>query len=850
MLRPRCSSHVVIVFGAACLAATFNQANALVMDTRWPIHSYYEGLRGRLALWTPATSDDPLALWINPALLATGKTAGFGYLRTYNDSAFSGDDAFAISLGNLAFGAELMDLRETPVSLSTKRANRYTLASGQKILTGVYFGTAYSWHSSEISELDDADTWSAGLLVRPNRMLSVGVVGRDLNSPTYYGNKFKPMVETSLGFRPAGERLTVFANYLARDRRLPIHAPGGDGAPVETQPKSFFTYGIEVEPAQGLLVRVGADEDENVSACASLSLANFGMTSLITRGKSSREDKKIYGTGILTVSPFWHDSALMPDNGYLEIDLSGRIGEARPRFSLLGGGPRRTLRELLEKIDRAKRTPEIRAIVLKCNGASASFAVFDELRQALTDFRASGKQVVAYTETPRNGEYYLASACDCVVLMPNGYLGLVGLKAEIPFIRGTLDKLGIEAKYTKTGEYKSAVEILSQDQYSQPSREAENALLDDIYAKFVADIAEGREMTEDEVREAIDKGPYTPQGAFEAGLIDTAAYWDEVPDIVEKVLQAGSRSITYEAFARRNYQPARWDDPPTVGIVYAVGSIAGGENRRDMLFGEIMGSETMTEAIRTMREDRSVRAVILRVDSPGGEMWASDMIRREIEITKMDKPVVVSMGGVAASGGYHISCSGTKILADETTVTGSIGVFSLWLHTRGLYQKLGVNKEIFTRGKHADPMPTWRDPTEEDMRLMQDLTDSYYRRFVTDVSAGRGRTYDDIHEIAQGRVWSGKAALANGLIDGIGGLKAAIDLAKMEAGIPPDEQVNFKVLPRPAGLLETIMSRGEAGLAARLGFSDELRNLIKDSAYATQFDEPLLYLMPYQLEIE
>jgi protease-4 len=352
------------------------------------------------------------------------------------------------------------------------------------------------------------------------------------------------------------------------------------------------------------------------------------------------------------------------------------------------------------------------------------------------------------------------------------------------------------------------------------------------------------------VREAIDNGPYIPDDAAEAGLVDTVAYWDQVPDIVENVLSAGSRSISYEGFARRAYYSARWDDPPAIGIVYAVGSIAHGENRRDVLFGETMGSKTITEAIRTMREDGSVKAVILRVDSPGGVMSASDLIRREIDITADEKPVIVSMGGVAASGGYHISSSADRILADEATVTGSIGVFNLWLHTRGLYQKLGANKEIFTRGKHADPMPTWRDPTEEDMRLMQDLTDEYYRHFVNDVASGRGMTYEAVNDIAQGRVWSGRAALANGLIDGIGGLKAAIDLAKIEAGIPAEDEIRIKVLPQPGGLLAAIASRAQARIAGRLGFPEKFGDLLRDSAYATQFEEELLYLMPYRLEIQ
>jgi protease-4 len=231
-------------------------------------------------------------------------------------------------------------------------------------------------------------------------------------------------------------------------------------------------------------------------------------------------------------------------------------------------------------------------------------------------------------------------------------------------------------------------------------------------------------------------------------------------------------------------------------------------------------------------------------------MTASDLIRREIELTAREKPVIVSMGGVAASGGYHISCDGTTILADETTVTGSIGVFNLWMHTRGLYEKLGVNKEIFTRGKHADPMPTWRDVTDEDIALMQDLSEKFYERFVNDVATGRRKTYEEINGIARGRVWSGRAALGLGLVDRIGGLRAALDLAKQQAGIAPEDEVTLKVLPRGGGFLESILSGMQSRVLGGVRLPDEVRDLVDDSAGLARFEEPFLYLMPYQLRIE
>ena len=263
-----------------------------------------------------------------------------------------------------------------------------------------------------------------------------------------------------------------------------------------------------------------------------------------------------------------------------------------------------------------------------------------------------------------------------------------------------------------------------------------------------------------------------------------------------------------------------------------------------------MGSDTITEAIRSMRKDPSVKAVVLRVDSPGGVMSASDLIRREVEVTRKVKPVIVSMGRVAASGGYHISCGATKILADEATVTGSIGVFNLWFHTRGLYEKLGANKEILVRGKHADAMPTWRDVTPEDMELLQQMVDEFYRRFVDAVAEGRGMTYDAVDQIAQGRVWSGRAALGNGLVDRIGGLTAAITLAKQEAGIAPEAEVNFRILPKSGGLLGAVMSNAQARLGGRIEIPGEVGDLIEQSIGPAQFDEPFLYLMPGAIEIE
>jgi protease-4 len=828
------------------MIALLAQAGTLEPKTTAPIYSYLEGLRGRLPLWTSATPDDPTAVWINPAILGTGKAKGLVYVHTYVGDRLSGDDAFALSLGSIAFGAELTEFtyRSSAGNVTEYETNRYTFGLGTRLTKGLYVGTSYSWHSSEICDLDRAATWSAGVLFRPHRTLSLGITGRELNQPIISGTELKPMVEAALGVRPMGERLTVFCNLLAREEQMTSET-------FAEQPKSFLSYGLEIVPLDGIVVRAGSDEAENLSASFMLHIGPAGYGSTVTQKKGKHgEDDETYGTIVIKGEPFWHRSVLNPEKNYIEIDLRGRIGEARSRFSIFGGGPRYTLRSLLDRIEYAQSSPEIKAIVLRCGDMSANFAIYDELRQALIDFRQSGKKVIAYLENPGNGAYYLATASDYIALTPNGYIGLVGLKSEMLFLKGTLEKLGIEAKYVRVGKYKSAVEPLSQDRYTEPSREAVNALLDDIFETMVNGIASGRGFTQSEVKDLIDNGPYIPSEAVRENLIDTLAYWDEIPDIVEDVTGGKVKRLSYDEFARRRPASLRWDEPPRIGIIYGVGGITHGRNRRDLLVGDIMGSETITEAFKQLREDGAVKAVIFRVDSPGGMMTASDKIRREVELTAGKKPVIISMGGVAASGGYHVSCDGTKILADQATVTGSIGVLNLWLHTRGFYEKIGANKEIFLRGKYADFYTAWRDITDEDMQRHQHYVDRYYDKFVADVSRGRSMGIDEVHEIAQGRVWSGKRAEELGLVDGIGGIKEAMRLAKREAGIPEDRPVAFEVLPRPGGLLDALMSSATAGVTGQIRVPHYLTETLEGSAYLETFDEPILYLMPYRIEID
>jgi protease-4 len=836
------------VFLAAALTAGLCQG--LVIHNPSPVYSYFEGMRGYYSISAPALTDDGLATWLNPPGLGVKKPSGLVYMHSYSDSTVSGDDALGVIIRNFAFGMEFMKLREPQISMDRQRVNRYTLSLGGRMGRNVYVGGSYAWLNSDICDLDRGSTWSAGILWRPHRMVSVGVLGRDLNSPTYYGTKFRPIVEASLGYRPFDERLTLFTSVFLRDENLEIRTL--DGELIETQPKSFFNFGIEARPWPGINISGTYDQDGNWSLALGLPSGQGAIATAVTTEKDRQAyQNQTYGVAGFMLFPQWHESVLNPLKHYVEIDMSGHIGEAPPRFSLFGSAHRYTTRELIEQIDRAADSREVSAILMRMGNVSASTAIADELRQALTDFRKSGKKVVVYANAPENREYYLATAADYIVLAPNGYLGLNGMKLDVTFVGGTLEKIGVTPHYTRVGKYKSATEQVADRGFSEPAKEALNDVFDDFFAKFVQDIAAGRGISTNAVKSMIDKGPYMPEMALELGLVDRLAYPDEIPDIMEEVVGGPAHRLPYRVFAGHKPDRPRWDEPPVIGIVYGEGMILEGSNRDEPAIGAVMGPETLGAAFRRMRQDKNVKAVVFRIDSGGGEMSASDRIRREVELTAREKPVIVSMSGVAGSGGYHIACNATRILADETTITGSIGVINMWFHTRGLYEKLGLSREVYTRGANADIFPSWREVTEQDLEMSRYFTEGFYEKFVRDVAEGRGMDYEAVHEVGQGRIWSGKSAVEIGLTDGVGGLVEAIRLAKEEAGIPADEEVAFEILPEPVGFWDVLSGNPGGVFTPEVRLPGPAEALLEEAAYMELLKgEPHLYLMPYRIEVE
>jgi protease-4 len=434
--------------------------------------------------------------------------------------------------------------------------------------------------------------------------------------------------------------------------------------------------------------------------------------------------------------------------------------------------------------------------LLRLGNLRVGWARLAELRAAVQRVRSSGKAVVVYfTSAPSDGEYYLASAADWIVCPPVSLINLDGLRAEATFYKGLMDKLGIEFEYERVGKYKSAVEQYSRKSLSEPAREVREVLLDNIFIELTEAIAKSRGLSLEQVRELIDTGPFASVEARDAGLVDQIAYEDELDNIVRDKIVRRARRVGLQELAKRKYHRDTWGPIPKVAVVCAAGTILPGVDRDDLIVGEVLGARTVAAAIREARNDREVKAIVLRINSPGGSGIASDIIRREVGRTRGIKPMVVSMSDVAASGGYYIACPADSIFASPTTITGSIGVYYGKVNLMGLYDKLGIDKDVATRGAHADMYSPHKLFDDDEREVLRRQMDMFYDNFINIAAEGRGVSPEQIDNIAQGRVWTGKSAKEIGLIDEFGGLPRAIAAAAQMAGIE-NKHYEIKILPR------------------------------------------------------
>jgi protease-4 len=481
----------------------------------------------------------------------------------------------------------------------------------------------------------------------------------------------------------------------------------------------------------------------------------------------------------------------------LELDLTGALVEDAGSHPLekMANRRRLALRTLVGRLATAADDPEVVGLLAKLGSTSLSLAQAQELADSIRRFREKGKETIGWAET--FGElgrgttaYVVGASFGELWLQPSGSVGLMGAAAAGTFVREALDRAQVEPLFAQRYEYKNAVDSLVRKEFSEAHKEATERLVDSAYEQVVSTVAAGRHISEESVRELIDRAPIPAAEALQAGLVDRLGYRDEVRQAVDR--RWPDKTLLYVSRYRRkweNLQRARRARRPAVGLVEAVGQIRLGRSKPGP-FGRAAGSDTVTAALRAATSDERIRAVVLRVNSPGGSYVASDTIWREVsKAREAGLHVVASMGDVAASGGYFVSMAAEVIVAEPATLTGSIGVFGGKMNTSGLLRHFGLNVESLGRGGHALMFSPQTGFSEDEWAKLNEWLDFVYEDFTTKAGAGRSMSREAVHEVARGRVWTGADALGRGLVDELGGLQRAVEIARERAGLPSDAPV-------------------------------------------------------------
>jgi len=494
-------------------------------------------------------------------------------------------------------------------------------------------------------------------------------------------------------------------------------------------------------------------------------------------------------------------------NSVLVLRLNGEIPEKAalqlPDF-LDGDKGATTVPGIWQNLKKAAGDSNITALVVAPEGISAGWAKLEEMRSDIEQFRKSGKPVYAYLRTPSAREYYLATAADRIYLGPSDPLMLKGMRAELMYFKGSLDKLGVSVDVEHAGKYKDFGDMFTRTNMSPETREVIGSVVDGLYGNLVSKIAAARKKSEADTLATIDAGPFTATQALKAGLVDELRYEDQMWGELGSALKGGAPTkVSIEKYMKTTPVTGK----STIALVVGDGDIVRGNPDDNGADERSLTSYGFNKLLKRVGSDATVKGVIVRIDSPGGEVTASDDLWREMNLLSKKKPVVISMSDVAASGGYYMAMTGDPIIAYPETETGSIGVVFGKPNLHGLYDKVGVTKDALQRGKHADIDSDYTPLTEDERKTLRDGIDESYHEFVTKVATARKRPYGEIEPVAQGRVWLGSQAKDHGLVDELGGLDTALAAVKKKAGIAAGETVTIVTYPERRSLFDLLLKR-------------------------------------------
>lgn len=696
----------------------------------------------------------------NPALLSTVKKFDASFLiseRNANPGKFDKWGLFA-GLSGLGFGM----ISEKSGNFSMKEY-RLSSAFGDEELS---FGASYGWVTGDKNIFNRSDLYTIGILYRPFKYLSVGAT-------RFFYNSYDDETVVEFAARPFGNQwVSLFGDYVIEDKN--------------SNTKNRFSVGASAELYSGLTFTARYFENKTLSAGVQVGLGNFGLGYQKQLDNNRNGLQNIYGVRLgayerSVIQPF------APKDKYYSLSLSGGI--KYQSYKLFDNS--QTLNSIITSIENAKEDPSIKGIVVNAVGMNIGFEFCWELRDALESFKSSGKKVVIFFDRTSIVGYYLFSVADHLVMDPLGGLTLEGFAMGRNYYKGMFESIGIGYQEWRFLKYKSAMESFSRDSFSDGDREQRDRLVEEFYNIVKDAITESRNISATDFDNIVNNEMYVVgNGALEHKLVDKLSRWEDIDSVLtnfdgDKVKKVGTQFILKNKLPEDNY----WGKKPEVAIIYAIGGT-------DLYTG--MRGKYLSEVIRKVGNDNNVKAIVLRVDSPGGDALAADLVAEALKSFKGKKPIIVTQGGVAASGGYWVSMYADTILAAPMTVTGSIGVIGGWFYNAGLKEKLGISVDHVKRGESADlgvglVMPFVgavlpdRAMNEKEQALIKKRILGMYDEFIEKVSSGRSKPKNEIEEVAQGRVWTGRDGKKIGLIDVIGGMKESIKIAVDKAGLKSNE---------------------------------------------------------------
>ena len=697
----------------------------------------------------------------------------------------------------VGFGIEWLRPSRTRLAPDPGEPVRTTLATSIPLGRRAALGLGWHHYTDDApgSTLGGVDTWDLGLSWRLGNRLAAGAVVRDLGTPRLDDGAVQRRYELELVGRPGGtERVEVALGGRIGERdadldgwlRGSVRIVRGLYAHAAFETRALRV--LETAPSGEELER----DERDLRGTLGLEIS-FGATGVAVYGAGGLDEEgELRAHGGTVVARLSSDQVPA---------VQGR-GERIERLELSGGmGARSTTRTIL-RLRAIARDRAVRAVVITLDGVGGGWSTAQELRDAIAEVRAAGKRVFAYMVAGTTRDYFVATACDKIYVDPAGGLRLTGFAGTTLYFRGTFDKLGVNAEFEKIAEYKSAPESYTDVAPSAPALRMRDEMYDSMFEELVGGIARGRGLDRDTAERLVRGGPYSA-GDLENDrrLVDAVADPDRIGELIGVEL-----GQLYAVGSAPRERDEMWDRP-AIAIIYADGDIVDGRSQEIPIIGrKLVGGETMVQAIAAARRDPRIKAIVLRIDSPGGSALASELMSREVFKTRGVKPIICSMGDVAASGGYFLAAGCDTIFAEPMTITGSIGIFYGKFDLSGLLGKLGITAVTVTRGEHADMESFYRPYTPEERKIIQDKLRYLYGRFVATVAKGRGMSEREVDEVARGRVWTGRMAKGVGLVDELGGLGAAIDLAKERAGLGKDARVRVVELPKQSrGLLDLLL---------------------------------------------